>query len=87
MCDNNRVMFIIALIGAFILYVVLYFFYERAGSSLNTAPPFLVSLRDMIFSTPESMPLALLKWGLILFAFYLVGDGILSFLRRTRKGK
>ena len=80
-------MLIIALFGAFVLYVALYFFYEAAGANLNTAPPFLATLRNMIFSAPESLPIALLKWGIILFAFYIIGDGILASVRRAGKGR
>ncbi|HEX8552017.1 MAG TPA: hypothetical protein VF681_10745 [Abditibacteriaceae bacterium] len=77
-------MLIIALIGAFVLYVVLYFFYEAAGPNV-TPPSFLVAMRDMIFATPDTLALSILKWGLILFAFYIVGDGILAFLKKSRK--
>jgi hypothetical protein len=71
-------MLIIALIAAFVLYIGLYFFWESAQVDLSGATAIAITLRDMIFSMPQSQPLALLKWGLIIFAFYLVGDGILS---------
>jgi len=77
-------MLIIALIAAFLLYAGLVLFYEAAVPHLNAPPSFIVRLRDMIFSAPESLPLALLKWGLIIFAFYVVGDAILVYIKRTR---
>ena len=81
-------MLIIGLVGAFILYVALYFFYEAAGPTIETPPPFLIALRDTITKQPESLPLLILKWGLIIFAFYIVGDGIISVVKkRSRKGK
>ena len=80
-------MLIIGLIGAFVLYVALYFFYEAAGPNLDTTPPLLTTLHDMILAQPDLMPLAILKWGLIIFAFYVVGDGLLSFVKRSRKRK
>jgi hypothetical protein len=80
-------MLIIALVGAFVLYVALYFFYEAAGPAISTPPPFLLALRDMVFKTPDSTPLALLKWGVILFAFYILADGLLSSFKRRRRGK
>lgn len=80
-------MLIIGLIGAFVLYVALYFFYEAAGPNLSAPPAPLVALRDMILAQPDSMPLAILKWGLIIFAFYVISDALSSFVKRRRKGK
>ena len=77
-------MLLIALIGAFVLYAALVIFYEAAAPSLNTPPSILVSLRNAILTAPEPLPLLILKWGLILFAFYILGDAILSFIKRTR---
>ena len=81
------VVLIIALIGAFLLYVALYIFYEAAGANLDTAPAVLVTLRNLVFRAPDSLALALLKWGLILFAFYIVADALIATLRHSGKGK
>ena len=78
-------MLIFALIGAFVLYVVLYFFIEAAGSRLNAPPSTLVSLREMLFSLPQSAPLAFLKLGLILFAFYIIVDALRATVKRRRR--
>jgi len=80
-------MLIIALAGAFFLYVALYFFYEAAGPNLDSPPPFLVAVRDMILAQPDFAALAILKWGLIIFAFYVVSDALIAFVKRSRKGK
>ena len=80
-------MLIIGLIGAFVLYVALYFFYEAAGPNLDTTPPILTAIHDMILAQPDSRPLAILKWGLIIFAFYVLSDALSSFVKRRRKGK
>jgi len=78
-------MLILALIGAFLLYVVLYFFYEAASPHLGAATPLIVSVREMLFSLPQSAPLAFLKLGLILFAFYVIIDALRAAVTRGRR--
>lgn len=84
LCHNKCVMLIVALILAFVLYAGLILFYESAAPHLNAPPPLIIRMRDVVFSAPESLPLALLKWGLIIFAFYVVGDAIVVYVKRTR---
>jgi len=78
-------MLIVALIGAFLLYVVLYFFYEAASPRLGVAVPLLESVRAMLFTLPGSAPLAFLKLGLILLAFYVIIDALRAAISRSRR--
>ena len=78
-------MLIVALAGAFLLYVALYFFYEAAGPQINAPPSLLVSLREMLFSLPQSSALVYLKLGLILFAFYVIIDALRAAVKRKRR--
>lgn len=78
-------MLIVALIGAFLLYVFLCFFYQSAVNVSVQQVPFMTRLHDIILSVPEEVPLALLKWAIMMFAFYLVGDAIVSIAKKRRR--
>ncbi|HEX8833334.1 MAG TPA: hypothetical protein VF719_04000 [Abditibacteriaceae bacterium] len=78
-------MLIVALVAAFLLYVGLFFFWQSAQPQLDTPPAFVETVRDLVFFMPESPPMALLKWGLIMLAFYLVADALISHLKRDRR--
>ena len=78
-------MLIIALILAALLYVVLYFVWTATASHLQAPSSTLMMLRDLIFSMPPLVPLAILKWAIIIMALYLIADALISPLKRKRR--
>lgn len=83
-------MVIVALLGAVLLYLVLGYLWVAAQPQLNTTPPILNTLRHLIIDLPQPTPLGILKLGILLFAFYVIADGLFSYSakrrRRARRG-
>ena len=80
-----RSMLIIALLAAAALYLLLGFIYLTAKPYLRSSPAVLENLRQLILGLPQLEPLALLKWAIILVAFYLITDALRAAVRRRRR--
>ena len=74
-------MVLIAVLIAVILYIVIFFSYEYLTSSNGVGFDLLYSMKRMVFSLPDSIALACLKWGIGLVIFYLVAEAIFHAVR------
>ncbi len=80
-------MVFIALIVVFFIYVALVYLWTAAQPQINSATPALETLRHTFLGLPQETALAILKWALILVAFYVITDALLSALRRNPRSK
>src|SRR4028119_1323631 len=80
-------MVFIALIVVFFIYIALVYLWTAAQPQINSATPALETLRQTFLGVPHETALAILKWALILVAFYLITDALVSALRRNPRSK
>ena len=80
-------MVFVALIVVFFIYVALVYLWTAAQPQINSATPALEALRHTFLGLPQDTALAILKWALILVAFYVITDALLSALRRNPRSK
>src|SRR4028119_2449542 len=80
-------MVFIALIVVFFIYVALVYLWTAAQPQINSATPALEALRHTFLGLPQETALAILKWALILVAFYVITDALMSALRRNPRSK
>jgi hypothetical protein len=80
-------MLIIALVLGTVLYIALYFAWSMLQQEVSAPSSLFDYLRELVFRVPEATGLALLKWSLILIAFYLLSENLLSALKRRNRGK
>ena len=80
-------MLVVALIAAILVYVALGYIWVVAQPQFNSATPALETLRQTFLGVPHETALAILKWGIILMAFYLITDALVSLLRRNPRSK
>jgi hypothetical protein len=78
-------MLIVALILAVFCYITLYLVWIVLSPHVNPTATTLTIVRDMLFSLPSPAPLAILKWAIILIAFYLIADALLAPTRWKRR--
>ena len=78
-------MLIIALIFAVLFYITLYVVYVALSPHVHPSSTVFTVLRDLLFSLPTLTPLAILKWAIIIMAFYLIADTLLASTRWKRK--
>jgi TRAP-type C4-dicarboxylate transport system permease small subunit len=78
-------MLFIAFLAAVCLYVVLGYLWLAAQPHFNAATPVLETVRHLILDLPQATPLALLKLGLLLMAFYLIADSLFSYSAKRRR--
>ncbi len=78
-------MLFIAFLAAVCLYVVLGYLWVAAQPQFNKATPVLETVRHLILDLPQTTPLALLKLGLLLMAFYLIADSLFSYSAKRRR--
>ena len=78
-------MLFIAFLAAVCLYVVLGYLWVAAQPRFNAATPVLDTVRHLILDLPQTTPLALLKLGLLLMAFYLIADSLFSYSAKRRR--
>jgi hypothetical protein len=76
-------MLIVALFAAILVYVALGYLWVAAQPTLDSATPAMETLRQTFLGVPQETALAILKWGIILMAFYLITDALVSALRRN----
>jgi hypothetical protein len=81
-------MLVVALFAAILVYIALGYIWVAAQPALNNSPaPALETIRHTLLGVPHETALAILKWGIILMAFYLITDALISALRRNPKSK
>jgi TRAP-type C4-dicarboxylate transport system permease small subunit len=80
-------MLFVALVVVFFIYMALVFLWTAAQPQINAATPALETLRQTFLGLPHDTTLAILKWALILIAFYLITDALVSTLRRNPNSK
>jgi TRAP-type C4-dicarboxylate transport system permease small subunit len=80
-------MLFIALVVVFFIYIALVYLWTAAQPQINSATPVLETLRQTFLGVPHETALAILKWALILTAFYLITDALLSALRKNPRSK
>jgi len=80
-------MLVIALIAAFLVYIGLIYVWTIAQPQIDSAAAPLETLRQTFLGLPHDTALAILKWAIILMAFYLITDALISALRRNPKSK
>ncbi|HEX8235127.1 MAG TPA: hypothetical protein VF600_04160 [Abditibacteriaceae bacterium] len=80
-------MLFVALIVVFFIYIALVYLWTAAQPQINSATPALETLRQTFLGLPHETALAILKWALILMAFYLITDALLSALRKDPRSK
>jgi hypothetical protein len=80
-------MLVVALIGAILVYVALGYIWVAAQPNLDSAAPALETIRQTFLGVPHDTALAILKWGIILMAFYLITDALVSAIKRNPRSK
>jgi TRAP-type C4-dicarboxylate transport system permease small subunit len=80
-------MVFVALIVVFFIYIALVYLWTAAQPQINSATPVLETLRHTFLGVPQETALAILKWALILVAFYVITDALMSALRRNPNSK
>jgi TRAP-type C4-dicarboxylate transport system permease small subunit len=82
-----EVMLVVALVIVVFIYIGLIYLWTVAQPQMNAATPALETLRQTVLGVPHETALAILKWAIILMAFYLITDALVSALRRNPRTK